>query len=283
MRYPINSPSDDFGIIFETEREAGYFSSRRREIGARGGDNIFLFYLPEINFNMIGKVRDDKSGKPLAKANVQLVGSDGLIANVTTDTDGSFRFMLNANTDYVLIASREGYRNGKGKETTRGLSASKEFEVDIEITSTAKPIELPNIFYDFDRWELRPESMAALDKLIEVLNDNPTIVIELGAHTDSRGTLEYNYDLSQKRAQSVVNYLIERGVPAERLRAKGYAQSQPKVADEQLVKQYPFLEVGAKLDQKFIDSLTNEEQQETVYQINRRTEFRVLSTDFKSE
>lgn len=283
MRYPINSPSDDFGIIFETEREAGYFSSRRREIGARGGDNIFLFYLPEINFNMIGKVRDDKSGKPLAKANVQLVGSDGLIANVTTDTDGSFRFMLNPNTDYVLIASREGYLNGKGKETTRGLSASKEFEVDIELTSTAKPIELPNIFYDFDRWELRPESMAALDKLIEVLNDNPTIVIELGAHTDSRGTLEYNYDLSQKRAQSVVNYLIERGVPAERLRAKGYAQSQPKVADEQLVQQYPFLEVGAKLDQKFIDSLTNEEQQETVHQINRRTEFRVLSTDFKSE
>jgi peptidoglycan-associated lipoprotein len=283
MRYPINSPSDDFGIIFEREREAGYFSSRRRDVGARGGDNIFLFYLPEINFNMIGRVRDDKSGRPLANANVQLVGSDGIIANVRTEDNGSFRFMLNPNTDYVLIASREGYLNGKGRETTRGLTESKEFDVDIELTSTARPIELPNIFYDFDRWELRPESMAALDRLIEVLNDNPTIVIELGAHTDSRGSLDYNYDLSQKRAQSVVNYLIERGVPTERLRAKGYAQSQPKVVDEQLAQQYPFLQVGAKLNQQYIDKLSNEEQQETVYQINRRTEFRVLSTDFKAD
>ncbi len=283
MRYPINSPSDDFGIIFEREREAGYFSSRRRDVGARGGDNIFLFYLPEINFNMIGTVRDDKSGRPLANANVQLVGSDGIIANVRTEDNGSFRFMLNPNTDYVLIASREGYLNGKGRETTRGLTESKEFDVNIELTSTARPIELPNIFYDFDRWELRPESMAALDRLIEVLNDNPTIVIELGAHTDSRGSLDYNYDLSQKRAQSVVNYLIERGVPTERLRAKGYAQSQPKVVDEQLAQQYPFLQVGAKLDQRYIDQLSNEEQKETVYQINRRTEFRVLSTDFKRE
>lgn len=283
MRYPINSPSDDFGIIFEREREAGYFSSRRRDVGARGGDNIFLFYLPEINFNMIGTVRDDKSGRPLANANVQLVGSDGIIANVRTDDNGAFRFMLNPNTDYVLIASREGYLNGKGRETTRGLTESKEFDVDIELTSTARPIELPNIFYDFDRWELRPESMAALDRLIEVLNDNPTIVIELGAHTDSRGSLDYNYDLSQKRAQSVVNYLIERGVPTERLRAKGYAQSQPKVVDEQLAQQYPFLQVGVKLDQRYIDQLSNEEQKETVYQINRRTEFRVLSTDFKRE
>jgi peptidoglycan-associated lipoprotein len=183
----------------------------------------------------------------------------------------------------VLIASREGYLNGKGRETTRGLTESKEFDVNIELTSTARPIELPNIFYDFDRWELRPESMAALDRLIEVLNDNPTIVIELGAHTDSRGSLDYNYDLSQKRAQSVVNYLIERGVPTERLRAKGYAQSQPKVVDEQLAQQYPFLQVGAKLDQRYIDQLSNEEQKETVYQINRRTEFRVLSTDFKRE
>ncbi len=281
MRYPINSPSDDFGIIFEKEREAGYFSSRRRDVGSRGGDNIYLFYLPEIIFNMIGDVRDDKTGRALADANVQLVGSDGLIVNAKTGTDGSFRFMLNPNTDYVLIASREGYLNGKGRETTRGLATSKEFTVGIQLTSTAKPIELPNIFYDYNRWELRPESMAALDRLIEVLNDNPTIVIELGAHTDSRGTLEYNYDLSQKRAQSVVNYLIERGVPAQRLRAKGYAQSQPKVVDEPLVQQYPFLTSGTRLDQNFIDQIQNQEQQETVHQINRRTEFRVLSTDYK--
>jgi peptidoglycan-associated lipoprotein len=155
--------------------------------------------------------------------------------------------------------------------------------MSIKLTSTARPIELPNIFYDFDRWELRPESMAALDRLVEVLNENPTIIIELGAHTDSRGTLDYNYDLSQKRAQSVVNYLIEKGIPAERLRAKGYAQSQPKVVDEQLQVRLPFLSVGAKLDQRIIDNLSSEEQKEKVHQVNRRTEFRVLSTDYKAE
>lgn len=283
MRYPINSPSDDFGIIFEKEREAGYFSSRRREVGARGGDNIFLFYLPEIIFNILGEVKDDKTGSPLGNANVQLVGSDGLIAKTKTGSDGTFKFILNPNTDYVLIASREGYLNGKGRETTRGLSTSTDFKTSILLTSTARPIELPNIFYDFDRWELRSESMAALDRLVEVLNENPTIIIELGSHTDSRGTLDYNYELSQKRAQSVVNYLIERGIPTDRLRAKGYAQSQPKVADEQLVQQYPFIGLGAKLDQKFIEGLETEEQKETVHQINRRTEFRVLSTDYKPQ
>ncbi|MDD2197136.1 MAG: OmpA family protein [Bacteroidales bacterium] len=283
MRYPINSSSDDFGIIFEKEREAGYFSSRRRDLGSRGGDNIYLFYLPEIIYNIVGEVRDDKSGGLLASANVQLVGSDGLIADAKTGDDGAFRFMLNANTDYVLVASKEGYLNGRGRETTKGVAESTDFEMSINLTSTARPIELPNIFYDFDRWELRPESMAALDRLVEVLNENPTIIIELGAHTDSRGTLDYNYDLSQKRAQSVVNYLIEKGIPAERLRAKGYAQSQPKVVDEQLQVRFSFLSIGAKLDQKFIDKLSTEEQKETVHQVNRRTEFRVLSTDYKAE
>lgn len=283
MRYPINSSSDDFGIIFEKEREAGYFSSRRRDVGARGGDNIYLFYLPEIIFNIVGEVRDDKSGGLLTDAHVQLVGSDGLIADAKTKDDGAFRFMLNPNTDYVLVASKEGYLNGRGRETTKGVAESTDFDMTIKLTSTARPIELPNIFYDFDRWELRPESMAALDRLVEVLNENPTIIIELGAHTDSRGTLDYNYDLSQKRAQSVVNYLIEKGIPTERLRAKGYAQSQPKVVDEQLQGRLPFLSVGAKLDQKFTDKLSSEEQKETVHQVNRRTEFRVLSTDYKAE
>lgn len=283
LRYPMNSPSDDFGIIFEKEREAGYFSSRRKDVGARGGDNIYLFYLPPINFNIIGDVKDDKTQKPIAKATVKLVGSDGLIVTNETDANGSFRFMLSPNTDYVLIASKEGYLNGKGKESTRGLKESKDFISKITLTSTAKPIELPNIFYDYDKWELRPESMAALDRLIEVLNDNPTIVIELGAHTDSRGTLEYNYDLSQKRAQAVVNYLIERGIPTQRLKAKGYAQSQPKVADEQLSNLNPFVPLGVTLNQAFIDSLADEAQKETIHQINRRTEFRVLSTDYKAE
>jgi len=279
MRFPINSPSDDFGIVFEKEREAGYFSSRRA--GGRGADDIYLFYLPPIVLNMIGQVNDEKTSKPIAQSTVKLVGSDGLIITTETAVDGSFKFMLSPNNDYVVVASKKGYLNNKSKETTRGIAQSKDFTAKIELTSTEKPIELPNIFYDYDRWELRPESMVALDRLVEILNDNPNVTIELGSHTDSRGTLEYNYDLSQKRAQSVVNYLIEKGIVGDRLKAKGYAQSQPKVADAQLVAQYPFMVAGSILDQKVIDTLDNEKK-EIVYQISRRTEFKVLRTDYKA-
>ena len=279
MRFPINSPSDDFGIIFEKDREAGYFSSRRA--GGRGADDIYFFYLPPIIFNMIGQVNDDKTQKPIAQSTVKLVGSDGIITTSETGTDGSFKFMLNPNTDYVVIASKKGYLNNKAKETTRGLNQSKDFTATIALTSTEKPIEIPNIFYDYDSWQLRPESITALERLVEILNDNPNITIELGSHTDSRGSLEYNYDLSQKRAQSVVNYLIEKGIATDRLKAKGYAQSQPKVVDAQLVAQYPFMVTGATLDQKIIDGLDNDKK-EVVYQISRRTEFKVLRTDYKA-
>lgn len=278
MRFPINSPSDDFGIVFEKEREAGYFSSRRA--GGRGADDIYFFYLPPIIFNLVGQVNDDKTQKPVAQSTVKLVGSDGIITTTETGTDGAFKFMLNPNTDYVVIASKKGYLNNKAKETTRGLNQSKDFTANIALTSTEKPIEIPNIFYDYDSWQLRPESITALERLVEILNDNPNITIELGSHTDSRGSLEYNYELSQKRAQSVVNYLIEKGIATDRLKAKGYAQSQPKVADAQLATQYPFMVSGVSLDQKLIEGLDNDKK-EVVYQISRRTEFKVLRTDYK--
>ncbi len=280
MRYPLNSSSDDFGIVFEKDREAGYFSSRRQ--GGRGADDIYLFYLPPIIYNMIGKVNDDKTNSPIAQSTIKLIGSDGVVTTTETGTDGAFKFMLNPNTDYVVIASKKGYLNNKSKETTRGLNQSKDFETKILLTSTEKPIEIPNIFYDYDRWELRPESVVALDRLVEILNDNPNITIELGSHTDSRGTLEYNYDLSQKRAQSVINYLIQKGISTDRLKAKGYAQSQPKVVDAALAAQYPFLSPGMVMDQKTIDKLDSDEKKDIVHQINRRTEFRVLREDYKT-
>ncbi|MCB8964745.1 MAG: OmpA family protein [Bacteroidales bacterium] len=278
MRFPMNSPADDFGITFEKDREAGYFSSRRQ--GGRGSDDIYLFYLPPINYNMIGKITDEKTKTPVGQATVKLVGSNGAIVTMQSQDDGTFKFNLTPNTDYVVIASKKGYLNNKAKETTRGLTQSKDFDVAIAITSTEKPIEIPNIFYDYDKWELRPESKEALDRLVEILNDNPTVTIELASHTDSRGSLEYNYELSQKRAQSVVNYLIEKGIATERLKAKGYAQTQPKSVDASLNARYSFLPTGVTLDQKFIDGLTTEENKEVVYQINRRTEFRVLRDDF---
>ena len=167
------------------------------------------------------------------------------------------------------------------KETTKGEEKSRDFMVTIMLTAIDEPIELPNIFYDFGKWELRPESMVSLDRLVETLNDNENVTIELMSHTDSRDTEEYNLDLSQKRAQSVVEYLIEKGIDPNRLTAKGYGESTPKVVDEELAGQAPFLRLGATLSEQYINSLATEEQKEIAHQANRRTEFQVLSTDYK--
>lgn len=278
MRYPINSSDDDFGITIQKDREEGFFTSRRA--GGRGGDDIYWFYLPPLEFNLLGAVTDEKDNSPLKKAKVRLVGSDGSIQNTETNDEGKFKFILKPNTDYVAITSDKGYLNGKLKTSTKGKSVSEDLTVEVSMNSVAKPIVLPNIFYDFNNWELRPESVTSLDFLVEVLNDNPTIVVELGAHTDNRGSKEYNLELSQKRAQSVVNYLIEHGIPAERLRAKGYAQGEPFVVTQALHEQYDYLPVGQVLDDAFIDSLATEEQKEVAWQSNRRTQFRVLSNDY---
>ena len=151
----------------------------------------------------------------------------------------------------------------------------------ILMTPIDKPIELPNIFYDFGKWDLRPESMVSLDKLVETLNDNPNVTIELMSHTDSRDTEEYNMDLSQKRAQSVVDYLIEKGIASDRLTAKGYGETSPKVVDEAIAQDASFLRIGATLTEQYINSLNNDEQREIAHQINRRTEFKVLRTDYE--
>lgn len=278
MRYPINTSSDDFGIVFLSGKEAGYLSSRRP--GGKGGDDIYMFNLPPIAINVTGTITDIKSQKPIQDAIVKLLGNDGSAVNSQTGADGSFKFMMKPNTDYIIIGTKKGYLNGKAKLNTFEVKQSKEYNAKIELTSYEKPVEVPNIFYDFNKWELNPKSTAALDLLIEMLNDNPTIIIELGSHTDSRGTMEYNYNLSQKRAQAVVDYLIEKGVPTERLRAKGYSSSTPKVVDEVMAKQYPFLKAGITLNDQTIAGLANEEQRDTAHQLNRRTEFKVISNTY---
>jgi peptidoglycan-associated lipoprotein len=183
--------------------------------------------------------------------------------------------------DYIFLASKRGYLNGKEKETTKGQEKSREFMVTILLTAIDKPIELPNILYDFGKWDLRPESMVSLDKLVETLLDNPNVTIELMSHTDSRDTEEYNQQLSQKRAQAVVQYLIEKGIDPDRLEAKGYGESTPKVVDADIAKINPFLKAGTALSEQYINSLANDEQREIAHQINRRTEFRVLKTDYE--
>lgn len=277
MKPPINSSYDDFGIVFESELERGFFSSSRK---GRGNDEIFSFVLPPLIFTVKGVVRDERTEKVIPGTKVKSVGSDGITIETTTGDDGSFRFMLKPTTDYVFIATRQGYLNGKQRESTKGLEQSQEFEVTIRLSSIGNVIELPNIFYDFAKWDLRPESMVSLDNLVETLNDNPNVTIELMSHTDSRGAPADNEELSQKRAQSVVDYLISKGIAADRLQAKGYGESQPKVVDEKIVSENSFLKVGDVLTESFINQLGNPELEEKAHQINRRTEFRVLSTDY---
>jgi len=279
MKAPINSSADDFGIAFENENEKGIFSSTRK---GRGNDELYSFEFPPLKFSVTGLVKDEKTGTAIQGSTVQLIASDGSNLQAETGAGGDFKFSLKPDVDYIFLASKRGYLNGKEKETTKGQEKSRDFMVTINLTAIDMPIELPNIFYDFNKWDLRPESMVSLDKLVETLNDNPNVTIELMSHTDSRDTEAYNQELSQKRAQSVVQYLIDKGIEQERLSAKGYGESNPKVVDAAISAQSPFLKTGATLSEQYINSLAGDEQKEIAHQINRRTEFRVLRTDYVS-
>lgn len=279
MKSPINSYADDFGITFENGNERGIFSSTRK---GRGNDELYSFELPPLEFNVTGLVKDEETDIAITASTVQMIASDGSNLQTETGSSGDFRFSLKPDVDYIFLASKQGYLNGKEKETTKGQEKSRDFMVTILLTPIDKPIELPNIFYDFGKWDLRPESMVSLDKLAETLTDNPNVTIELMSHTDSRDTEEYNFDLSQKRAQSVVQYLIDKGIEPERLSPKGYGESSPKSVDDDIAAIYPFLKVGTLLSEQYLNTLATEEQKEIAHQINRRTEFRVLRTDYES-
>lgn len=278
MKCPINSPQDDFGIVFQGNNEYGFFASSRP--GGLGEDDIYRFALPPLAFSISGVCIDEKTEEPIASAKVVLKGSDGTTEEATSEVNGSFHFKLGPNTDYQISTSAEGYLNGKAGVSTKGIEKDKDFKTDIYMAPIAKPIELPNILYDLGKWDLRPESMTSLDKLVQTLNDNPNIVIELRSHTDFRSDNQFNIELSQKRAQSVVDYLISKGIVAERLVAKGYGETMPKIVDKKIAERYSFLQEGQKLDERFIKSLATVEEQEVANQINRRTEFQVLKTDY---
>ena len=279
LRYPINSSADDFAIIFQGNEESGFFTSNRP--GGKGGDDIYYFYLPALEFYIGGLVTDCKSESPLPGVKVMLKGSDGTTQEMLSEADGSYRFKLEPNVDYQIGTEKQGYLNGKGGESTKGIEENKDFKLDICMEPIEKPIELPNILYDLGKWDLRPESMVSLDKLIETLNQNPNIVIELGSHTDFRGDDKSNRELSQKRAESVVNYLIEKGIEPERLVAKGYGEDVPNTVNKANAERFPgFMKEGDVLTEAFIKKLSTVQEQEEAHQINRRTEFKVLRTDY---
>jgi peptidoglycan-associated lipoprotein len=275
MRYPINSNGDDFAIIFEKEQEKGYFTSNRED--GKGSDDIYSFLLPALKFTLCGTVTDFKTKKAVSEATVSLVGTDGSSLETKTDAEGKYCFDLSPATSYVITAGKKDYYlNKTGKTTTVGFEEDKDLIHDFELDPINRVIDLPNIFYDLGKWDLRPESKVALDGLIETLNDNPTIVIELGSHTDTRASDSYNLSLSQKRAQSVVDYLIENDIAEARLVAKGYGETTPKVLDN-AVGEFP---KGSVINDAFIAKLATEELKEEAHQLNRRTEFKVLRNDY---
>ncbi|HPC26963.1 MAG TPA: OmpA family protein, partial [Paludibacteraceae bacterium] len=276
MGMPVNSSSDDFGITFEGNAERGYFSSNRNE--NRGYDAIWSFELPEIIYLLEGKVVDENV-QPVPDAKIRIVSNTGVNAYTQTKKDGSYRFKLEKDAEYVMLASARGYLNQQNKLSTMGVQESKTYHVDFKLYPINKPIKIENIFYEFGKWDLTPASEKALQELVQVLKDNPNITIELSSHTDYVGDNQFNKILSEKRAQSVVDYLIKHGIEKERLTAVGYGEEQPVVVDENLVQKYPFLKLGQSLTESYILTLTPE-QQEIANQINRRTEFKVLKTTY---
>lgn len=276
LKAPINSMSDDFGITFEGDKEKGFFSSNRND--ARGYDHLYSFELPVITIFIEGIV-SDVDENPIEDATVRIVGKDGLNEKVLAKKDGTYRVELERDIRYVMMASARGYLNQNFELKTGPEEKNETYIVDFYLSPISKPVVIENIFYDFDKATLRPESQKALDEMIKMLNDNPNVTIELGAHTDRKGSDQYNERLAQRRAQSVVDYLIAGGIEKERLEAKGYGESVPKVINKKMAKNYDFLNEGDVLTEEFILTLTPE-QQEIADQINRRTEFKVLRTNY---
>ena len=276
MGTPINSASDDFGITFG-EGESGFFTSNRND--ARGYDAIYSFELPELKIMISGWVLD-KDEEPVPNAVIRIVGNDGSNQKQVARDDGSFSFPLERGVSYVMLAGAKGYLNARQEFTSDTAEEDAEYGVDFILASITKPVVIDNIFYDFDKATLRPESKEALDEMVQVLRDNPNVTIEMASHTDRKGTDEYNIDLSSRRAKSVIDYLISQGIAPDRLQSQGYGESRPKTITKKLAREYPQFNEGDVLTEKYILAL-DEENQEIADQINRRTEFQVLSIDYK--
>ena len=276
MGVPMNSCADDFGITFG-KGESGYFSSNRGD--ARGYDHIFRFVKPDLQIWISGYVVD-KDDEPVPNAVIRIVGDDGSNQKTAAKPDGSFRFDLQRGVKYVMLAGADGYLNARQEFESDAAEEDAEYNVDFILAATFKAQVVENIFYDFDKAVLRDESKLALDSMVMLLKDHPNIVIEMAAHTDRIGSDKYNNGLSQRRAQSVVDYLVENGIPRERLKPAGYGKTRPKTVTKRIHSQYPQFEEGVTLTEEFIKKLSKEDR-EAAEQINRRTEFQVIDTAYE--
>ncbi len=278
MGMPLNSSSDDFGITFDkADHPMGFFSSNRGD--SRGYDHIFSFELPDLKINISGWVTD-LDEEPIPGAVLRIVGNDGSNQRTATRDDGSYSFPLQRGVSYAMLAGAKGYLNAKQEFSTDTTETDAEYGVDFMLASLSKPNIVENIFYDFDKATLRPESQEALDELASMLRDNPNITIEMASHTDRMGSDEYNLDLSHRRAKSVIDYLITAGISEDRLKYQGYGESKPKTVTKRVARLFPQFKEGDVLTEEYILALPEETDREAADQVNRRTEFNVLSVDY---
>ena len=275
--FPLNSQGDDFGMTFDGLHNRGYFSSNRGD--ARGWDHIYSFEKSEVLLTVKGWVYE-MDGYELPAGQVYMVGNDGTNLRLNVKGDGSFTQEIQTGVDYVFLGTCKGFLNHKEELRVDTATTSNEYVLQFALANISAPVLIDNIFYDFDKATLRPESQTALDKLVKLLNDNPNVTIELSAHTDYKGSDQYNERLSQRRAESVVNYLIDHGIAADRLTPKGYGEGKPKTIKRKVAEKYPFLKEGDVLTEEFITNLKDEAQQDSCNQLNRRTEFTVLRTTY---
>lgn len=274
--YPLNSQGDDFGMTFQGQLNQGFFSSNRGD--GRGWDHIYSFYNPEIVQTIRGWIYE-QDGYELTAGEARIVGTDGTNLRLGVRGDGSFEYVVKPGVDYIILAMCDGFLNHKEEIHVDSVKESKVYDLQFPLASISAPVLIDNIFYAFDKATLLLESKNALDSLILMLNENPNITIELSAHTDYRGAEDYNKKLSQKRAESVVNYLINHGIAADRLTAVGYGEEKPKTIRRKVAERYPWLKENDVLTEEFILKL-KPEQQETANALNRRTEFKVLRTTY---
>lgn len=281
MKYPINSSFDDFGLIFEGKKNRGYFTSNRD--GGKGSDDIWSFSLPPINFALKGiaiSKGDDRTGlgkgEPVELAKIKIIGSDGRIEEIITPKAGTYTLKLKERTTYTITCTGDriskstsfptkGYFSSRDQRviTTVGLDGSKDFVADFELSPVVPDVRMPQILYALGKAELLPQSKDSLNFLYQILADNPSIVCQLDAHTDSQGDDKANMILSQARAQSCVDFLVnEKKIPSARLVAKGWGESQLLVSDAVIAK------------------ARTKEEKDALHALNRRTAFRILNWDY---
>ena len=277
LKSPINSSLDDFGMIIENGGERGYLTSNRS--GGKGGDDIYQFELPALKVSVQGIVTDSKTGAIMTDVKVQLIGSDGTNNEIATDNTGKYSFKLIPLTSYEIVVNTDGYLTKIARETTQGIELNKVFIIDLSVDPIKKEIILPLIKYDFNKFDLRSESILDLDKLAEALLDNPNVVIELKSHTDYVGSDAQNNKLSKQRADACISYLVTKGIDAGQLISKGMGETEPFVIED---KSGRFI-IGDVLTESYIKKIRFKKNKETANQYNRRTSFKVIREDYSPD